>query len=125
MKVRWTLRSIRFRITPAELDALSANSDVSTEIALPGGAWRATVAVADDETAIAVSGGDVRVTLSRTDLARLVRSDAEGVYFTADTGARYFIEKDFPCVHPGAPEAGEVAHETFPPPPGFARRHGG
>jgi hypothetical protein len=49
------------------------------------------------------------------------------VYFqTADSAPfRYFIEKDFPCVHPRAAEALEPRTETFPPPPDFEARKAG
>jgi len=35
---------------------------------------------------------------------------------------RYFIEKDFPCIHPRAADALEGPSETFAPPPGFVSK---
>jgi hypothetical protein len=35
---------------------------------------------------------------------------------------RYFVEKDFPCVHPRPVDAMGEPSETFAPPPGFGVR---
>jgi hypothetical protein len=105
---------------------LEGSEAVDVALSLPGGVgWRAAIEVGPT-TALHAEGGAVRLTLSSTDLARLSAPDAEGVYFTAADGAkplRYFVEKDFPCAHPGAKEAKEPLTETFAPPPGFKERH--
>jgi hypothetical protein len=126
MKVRWTDGSIRFRITPTEFGRLKGGEGVAAALSLPGGGgWHAAIEVGT-ATAIRADGADVRLTLSTADVGRLSAPDAEGVYFEAPGGGtplRFYVEKDFPCVHPGAAEAKEATTETFAPPPGFKERH--
>jgi hypothetical protein len=43
------------------------------------------------------------------------------VYFS-DSSLRYYIEKDFPCLHPRPAEASESTTETFEAPSDFAQR---
>jgi hypothetical protein len=125
VKIRWTEDSIRFRITPAEMARLERGEAVDVVLSLPGGGgWRAAIE-SGPATMLRAAGADVGLVLSPSDLARLTAPDAEGVYFTTDGDKplRYFVEKDFPCVHPGAKEAKEPLTETFAPPRGFKERH--
>ena len=104
---------------------LERGEAVDVALSLPGGVgWRAVIEIGP-ATMLRAAGADVRLALSPADLARLSAPDAEGVYFTADGDKplRYFVEKDFPCAHPGAKEAKEPPTETFAPPPGFKERH--
>jgi hypothetical protein len=137
MKVRWTTGSVRFRITPGELAALQRGEAVTIALPLGGGAsgWRATLlpeAGGDGAVSRLCGEGDgaLVMRLAAADVARLAEPSAEGIYFRAplgedSEGLRFFVEKDFPCVHPRPPETQEADAETFTPPPGFARRHGG
>ena len=120
MKVRWMENSLRLRITPGEFAALQAEETVE-EVALFPGGWRVTLQPGPESTLSAEQPGDVRLTLSRDSLAELCQPETEGVYFTQEP-FRFFIEKDFPCVHPRPKEAQEST-ETFVPPVGFAERH--
>lgn len=125
MKIRWTRGSIRFRITPSELEALQKDQAVTEEIALPSGTvWRATLQPGAVETRLAGEGSEFRLCLSAVSLERLASSEAEGVYFQSEDGTRlrYFIEKDFPCAHPRLVDALESATETFPPTLEFEER---
>ena len=126
MKVRWTEDSLRLRITPSELAQLAKRRPVEAALTLgAGGGWRAVLAVAEaSETALTQQGSALRLALSAADLARLAAPDAEGVYFEADRadGVRYYVEKDFPCVHPRGVEAMEPPTETFAPPADFEAR---
>ncbi len=128
MKVRWTSDSIRFRITPGELDKLRTGGAVGISLRVPGGQWEATITPGDEESATELRGGGANaiiVYLAPVDLYRLCEEEREGVYFhTATEGItiQYFIEKDFPCVHPRPNEVQEES-ETFTPPSGFAERH--
>ena len=125
MKVRWTRNSIRLRITPGELNALQSGQTVTEELKLgPGGGWSITLCPASAFTGIAFELGGLRLTLAQPDVLDLARPDAEGIYFQTptDPSLRYYIEKDFPCIHPRAAEAQEPAGETFNPPEGFAER---
>ncbi len=117
MKIRWNKESVRFRIAPSELEALGNGVPVSEELAFSGGFWRATIA-RGETTALLQQGDALHLSLSSADCARLSEPEIEGVYFEGETGPRYFIEKDFPCVHPRAAGAQEES-ETFAPPPGF------
>ena len=71
--------------------------------------------------------------LSDADRLRLSASDTEGIYFEANQADftepgsgqgvfRYYIEKDFPCIHPRAGDAMEEPTETFLTPPHFSER---
>lgn len=128
MKVRWTSDSIRFRITPGELEQLRAGQRIGITLRVPGSAWEAAIIPADTDTSTTLCGAEpsgFTVYLASPDRDRLCEPTIEGVYFrTLDEEAsiRYFIEKDFPCVHPRPAEAEEET-ETFAPPPGFAERH--
>lgn len=128
MKIRWTNHSLRLRITPSELEALERDEVVRAELVLPGGGlpgggWRAAVCPGE-ATSIEMIEGEVRLFLSRADRDQLARPDQEGVYFQTSSppALRYFIEKDFPCVHPRAAEILEPPGETFAAPPGFEQR---
>ena len=126
MKVRWTRNSVRLRITPSELDALLRGERVEEELEYPGGGWLAMILPGASTTELHFARGDLQIALADADRARLSAPDVEGVYFEnrdGETPIRYYIEKDFPCAHPGAPEAREPRTETFAPPPGFKERH--
>ena len=90
-----------------------------------GGGWRVELAVEEiAATLLTQDGNTLRLTLAPGDLVRLLKPNAEGIYFTADRadGVRYFVEKDFPCIHPRGVEALEPATETFSPPADFEAR---
>jgi hypothetical protein len=71
----------------------------------------------------APAAGAVVLTLSADSLATLRQPETEGVYFThTDQSFTYFVEKDFPCLHP-RPEPVQEQSETFPAPEGFTERH--
>ena len=122
MKVRWKRDSVRLRITPAELAMIMRGEGVSEELCFPGGtAWRIAVR-AGAQTVLVSEANAAHIDLSADDRERLAAPDAEGVYFQADGGLRYYIEKDFPCVHVRVAEALEPATGTFAAPPGFEER---
>ncbi len=117
MKTRWTTGSIRLRITPEELATLERGEAVGQSLQT---VWRAEV-VPSAATALETEGATIRVRISRADVEQLAAPENEGVYFR-DAEFRYFIEKDFPCVHPRAGEAREAPTSTFSPPSNFAER---
>lgn len=125
MKVRWNRESLRLRITPSEFAAITNGEAVHEGIAFPGMQfWNVTLRPSDAETMLASDGQSIYFSLSETDRAKLADPEAEGVYFQMDQPMmlRYYIEKDFPCVHKPAPESGEGTRETFVPPSGFEAR---
>ena len=118
MKVRWTERSVRLRITPEELGKLQNDEEISVAFSVaPNSSWSVRVAVAPS-TSLQMQDGTLLFSLARTDIEKLCEPQREGVYFSQGE-ARYFIEKDFPCAHPRAGEAQEEATSTFAPPPDF------
>jgi len=127
VKVRWRRGSFRLRVGPSELEALQRGEPVREELAFPGGAsWTASIVPGDAPTTIGLQGNEARVALSRDDVVRLAAPDVEGVYFESSDdarGLRFFIEKDFPCLHPRPPGAAEAPEETFDAPADFASRH--
>jgi hypothetical protein len=124
MKVRWTAESVRFRITPTELRQLESGEPIVSAFLLPGGGWRAIVEpTTNDESTLRGVEGTITLYLSPVDVSRLADPNEEGVYFQEPLGdssnlLRYYIEKDFPCVHPRPAEAQEDT-ETFTPPVTF------
>ncbi len=119
------------RVSPSEFDALLSGSAVSESLGAPGrGQWSATCVVGD-VTAVEIVDANLTLTLSRADMARFAEPETEGVYFTADGDPpfRYYVEKNFPCAHPHAPEACamDAPLGTFAPTPAFDARkqHGG
>lgn len=129
MKVRWTEESLRLRVTPSELAQVEQHLPLETTLTLgPGGGWRVELMVENVEAAtLTQDGPTLRITLAPADIVRLLAPEAEGVYFTADQahGVRYYVEKDFPCVHPRGVEALELPTETFVPPADFEERKAG
>ena len=121
MKVRWMEDSLRLRITPGEFTQLQQGDSVFERVTFPGG-WHVSVGLGEESVLVSKIPGALSVTLSAASLAELSFPETEGVYFTAES-YRFFIEKDFPCVHPRPKEAQEST-ETFAPPVGFAERHG-
>ena len=120
MKVRWMEGSLRLRITPCEFTLLQEGGNVCEKAAFPGG-WQVCVQLGEESALVSTVPGSLTVTLSTGSLIELSAPETEGVYFVREN-YRFFVEKDFPCVHPRPKEAQEST-ETFAPPPGFAERH--
>lgn len=123
MKIRWNETSVRLRITPAELAALEGGESVAEHLALPGG-WAAAIVPGSAVTQLVNTPDGLRIDLCESDLQALLETAREGVYFVQAPPAsiRFYIEKDFPCIHPRAAESLEPLTPTFDPPPGFAER---
>jgi hypothetical protein len=114
MKVRWTARSLRLRITPSELEGLRRGEAVTE--AMRVGAWSVRLE-RGAESALESDGAALLVGLSDADFNVLQMPHSEGVYLERD-GFKYYVEKDFPCEHPRAVEAQEASSaETFARPP--------
>ena len=134
MKIRWTAGSVRLRISPTELSRLERGEPLEERLGLPGGAaggrgWVIVLAPGSETSAIAADGNVVRFDLGRAEVARLSDPTIEGVYCQqpADSGDggdgfSFYVEKDFPCIHPRPSEITEPETETFAPPVGFAER---
>ena len=124
MKVRWTKGSLRLRITPGELASLEQGELVQEEIIFSGSdgpGWRVVIRPRAGQTSLNFLGCSALLQLGDSDRALLQAPDAEGVYFERES-FRYYIEKDFPCIHPRAGDAMEEPTETFPNPAHFADR---
>lgn len=116
MKVRWENGSLRLRITPSELDALTRGEEIGQSLTFAGGlAWAVTVRPGGDQTALTADGPTALLRLSESDRDALASPEAEGVYFSHDAPSRlrFCIEKDFPCGHKGQGQGAE----TFGRPP--------
>ena len=123
MKIRWTGGSVRFRITPSEMEALQNGLPVREELAV-GDGWSAAIYPGTATTGIELKDSELILHLSDADGKHLAAPNAEGVYFTQEgkLPLRYYIEKDFPCVHPRASQALESPGETFSPSEEFKAR---
>lgn len=122
MKIRWTQNSVRLRITPTELAEVSRGETVQEALTFPGAMrWQVCLQAAND-TQIASDDRVITISLSPADRNKLGLPEVEGVYFQAEGGLRYFVEKDYPCVHPSAAEAQETVTETFNVPQDFEKR---
>ena len=115
MKIRWTVDSIRLRITPSELQSLFQNEIVRQSVKLGAGSWTARIVPGCAVTDYTLVDGALQVNLSAHDRVRLADAAAEGVYFdpTSEQHVRLYIEKDLACEHPRAAEAQEPETETF------------
>ena len=129
---------MRLRITPSELEVLQRNEIVRERLCFAGNetGWSAAILPGVAETSAQLVAGSLLVRLSSLDRAQLSDPANEGVYFQVDSNepidsndsnehsllVRYYIEKDFPCVHPRAMEALEPQTETFEAPEDFAER---
>src|SRR5438105_3978195 len=125
MKVRWTASSLRLRITPPELAALQQREPVVENLCLPGGAtpaWAVILQPVESEADLSASAGTIQFNLPIADIERLSEPDREGLYFhrygPVDDlhGFSFYVEKDFPCVHPRPSETKERQTETFTAP---------
>lgn len=84
-----------------------------------GASWSAAVSAAGkSESALTYDGATLWLHLSASDIARLAAETEEGVYFKDGDAFRYYLEKDFPCVHPRPAEVQERETQTFPAPAG-------
>jgi hypothetical protein len=127
MKIRWKQDSLRLRITPTELKDLLGGEQICERLDLSAGpVWEVGIFPNSEETSIRNFGPVIHLLLSREDQKKLAYPEVQGVYFTTSRSGcgliRYFIEKDFPCIHPRAADALEDHSETFAPPPGFAAK---
>ena len=122
MKIRWNSRSLRLRITPTEFAEVLCGRSAAETLHMPGGTVWMVRLETGPATQLSSEGRTVVFALSPADLARLEDPDTEGVYFVTDEGIRYFVEKDFPCVHKRAEESLEQPTETFIAPGDFERR---
>ncbi len=126
MKIRWMNGSLRLRVSPSEFASLQNGDAVTEVLGAPGrGQWAATCVVGD-VTAIEIVDGNLTFTVSHSDMERFAAPDAEGVYFSdeSDLPFKYYVEKNFPCAHPHAPEACamDAPLGTFVPPAAFEAR---
>jgi hypothetical protein len=126
MKIRWTENSVRLRITPSELAALERSEIVKASLTFSENenGWSAAILPGVAQTSVQLVSGSLLIRLSGEDRYELSEPDCEGVYFQQEDAVpiRYYIEKDFPCVHPRAAEAQEPPTETFAPPEEFEER---
>jgi hypothetical protein len=123
VKIRWTKNSVRFRITPTELQKLERGEAIRESFPLSA-SWHAAIVPSSGVTELQFVDGAVQMSLNSGDIKVLSNPANEGVYFQTkdETGIRYFIEKDFPCAHPRAGETMEPVSETFSPPTDFDER---
>lgn len=121
MKVRWTTRSVRLRITPEELETLRRGDEISAAFSPTDSSGWSVCVTPWDNTSLSMQGGALLFSLSHDDVRELCEPMREGVYFSQGA-TNYFIEKDFPCAHPRAAEALEEQTPTFAPPEGFEER---
>jgi hypothetical protein len=121
MKVRWTRENLRLRITPTELGSLVAGESICERFVVAGKTvWAITLAATEGRTSLTTNPGSVDIALSKLDRQALSAPEREGVYFTAvgqdGSSLRYYVEKDFPCIHPTEGELMDTQTETFPRP---------
>lgn len=69
----------------------------------------------DAVTSLVCVQGVVTLLLAESDRDRLAAPETEGVYFRRedDPPLTYYVEKDFPCLHPRPADAQEIPSETF------------
>ncbi|MBC8138639.1 MAG: hypothetical protein H8F28_22395 [Fibrella sp.] len=132
MKVRWTSGSLRLRISPTELASLERGEPLEERMRVPGApvgsSWTILLLPGGKVSEISASGSVVLFDISRADVEQLAEPASEGIYCqqVAAGDSReefsFYVEKDFPCVHPRPSEVNEPDSETFAPPVGFEER---
>ncbi len=132
MKVRWTSGSLRLRISPTELASLERGEPLEERLRIPGSpvgsSWTVLLLPGGKASEISASGSVVLFDISRIDIERLADPASEGIYCQQSgtgsdrDGFSFYVEKDFPCVHPRPSEISETDSETFPAPVGFEER---
>jgi hypothetical protein len=118
MKVRWSSQSLRLRITPTELRSLLEGESVFECFDVGGkNVWKIALVPTEGQSSLTTESGSVTLAVSAPDRHRLAAPDREGVYFTTEDSdggpLHYYVEKDFPCIHPGEAGAIEPPTETF------------
>jgi len=124
MKIRWNSKELRYRITPGELERLRNGESITEAFAFAEG-WQAVLSPAEESSLRFSAAGGVTISLSEADRVALAQEENEGVYLQADSGTgpvRYFVEKDFPCLHPRPSEVLPGEGETFAPTASFLAR---
>ena len=131
MKVRWTSGSLRLRISPTELAGLERGEPLEERLRVPGAlvgnSWTVLLLPGSKASEISASGNVVLFDISRADVEKLANPASEGIYCHRIAGDgtgefSFYVEKDFPCVHPRPSEVSEPDAETFAPPVGFEER---
>jgi hypothetical protein len=95
---------------PTELEDLLGGEQICERLDLSDGpVWEVAILPNAEETRLRNFGPVVHLLLSREDQKKLAYPEVQGVYFTTNRSGsgliRYFIEKDFPCIHPRAADA--------------------
>jgi hypothetical protein len=104
------------------MNQLQRGEHVEEVLTFGTGQWAARITCAPCHHIDSV-GGRFTLSLTADELAALALPHNEGVYFYQDElPLRYFVEKDYPCVHPRGGEAMEPITETFTAPEGFPAR---
>ncbi len=104
------------------MEQLQRGEKIETILGFGEGQWSARI-VPGSGRRIAFLGGGLTLELSAENLAALADSANEGIYFhQAQMPYRYFVEKDYPCIHPRGGETLEPVTEAFAPPDGFEAR---
>jgi hypothetical protein len=104
MKLRVRHNSIRFRLGPSEVEALSISGACRETIVFPGQTRLeyALVASGNGKLGASFSGGVVSVSIPKSELADWHSSDRIGIRGTVDvapgTTLSVLIEKDFRCL---------------------------
>ncbi len=98
MKVRLAPTSIRLRLDPAEIPALTAIGALASWTALPDGGRLGVGVELGERWAVALENGFLRVTLDRAAAAPLLDGTLEGVHADLATGGseplRLIVERD-------------------------------
>ncbi|MEP6755472.1 MAG: hypothetical protein ABJA67_08225 [Chthonomonadales bacterium] len=97
---------------------------VSVKLGSITSGWSATIDVRGECATLEIMGPSVLMTITDADICRLTEPETEGIYFQTGDAApiRYYIEKDFPCIHPSAGKKLEPVTESFPAPDDFEVR---
>ncbi|MBC7806326.1 MAG: hypothetical protein H7145_09260 [Akkermansiaceae bacterium] len=132
MKIRWTSGSLRLRISPTELASLERGEPLEERLRIPGApvgsSWTVLLLPGGTQSEISASGNVVLFDISKADVETLADFTCEGVYcYQSGPGNdseafSFYVEKDFPCVHPRPSQISEPDSETFPSPVGFEER---
>lgn len=121
MNVRLTEHSIRFRITPSELQRLVEGGALACCLMVRGGGWSAEIRPASGKPRLVWFDRGPVLMLGPEEIATLESYDTEGVSLDL-AERRVSVEKDFPRAHPHPPDTWEPEPERLAPLPSHLAR---
>lgn len=99
MKLRINGNSIRLRLTPQEVESLSAGEKISAHTMLLNGLFSYELK-AESTWHAEVIGSNISISIPQAETSGWAENDKVGFEHHFENGLLVMIEKDFQCLHP-------------------------